>query len=169
MQAHPTPAPFLELGEMTLVVGNTPQMKLHRDGSVELWDGHSWDGEREQEPVRVPISITPDGTIVQGTALGRVTTGAIARFDRQTTFVLTATNERVTLEDHATPPFYPTPWGYSIAPTGALTPIGDGFAWGPAHVEGARTPGQLRTMVVVWVAVWSVIFPDIGKMLEDMP
>jgi hypothetical protein len=159
MQAHPaTPAPFLELGEMTFVVGRTPTMKLHADGTVELWDGHSFAGG---------ISIRPDGTIVQeGTALGRVTPGAIERFDEQETFVLTATNERV--EDRGKPPLFPT-WGYSITPTGALTSIGYDFDGRPAHVEGARTPGQLRTMVVVWVAVWSVIFPDIGKFMQSMP
>lgn len=144
---------------MTMFSRDRPEMRLHANGNIEMYDGRTWVGG---------IAIKSDGTIIQeGKELGRVSGDVIARFDYQKRFVLDATTEHVTTEDPSEPPLFAR-WGYSIAPSGALTGIGNGTYPGPVRVEGARTPGQLRTMVVVCVAFWAVAFPDIGKFMEQM-
>lgn len=131
----------VELGEFTLFDGDEPIAKVHADGSTELSNNQDGTVTWKKGP-----TIQQDGTVLfNGNAVAKINAdGTILDLESKQNLPVTITPDRITVTgDKQT--------ALELSAEGNITVIGE-EAKKPARIEGAKTPGQRRT-VLAFVAL----------------
>lgn len=140
--AQPTAsASPLEVGEITVLDGEQPVLKIHADGTTELG------GTRNGSPVWSPgPTIRPDGTLAANGKPGvRVADGKVVAIKNNQPLPITFADDTVTVTDGGKSIAMSIGSDNSVSFTGAGA---DDAAKRP-HVQGADTPGKRRAVLVL--------------------
>ncbi|MEJ7601824.1 MAG: hypothetical protein WKG01_28255 [Kofleriaceae bacterium] len=127
----------VELGEMAMLEGDTPMVKIHADGTTEMSEGP---GEFRAGP-----TIKADGTVeFQGQPVARIqadgTIVSLGAGAGPLPIVVTADKATITERDKQI--------GLELSASGELTVVGTGMKPDkPVRIQGADTPGKRRTVL----------------------
>lgn len=148
--AEPPAPPHLEFAEMTLFQGKTPVLKIHADGSTEMYDPKA-------KALAAGPKVTADGTFnFKNQDVARANAdGTIKQLPSGDTLPVTVSEAKVVNTASG------SEVGLQLAADGSITPIGQ-----PAppkgqemRLEGATTPGQRKTALAIVGALFLAAKP----------